>query len=515
MKKWICVLLCVIFALSALSVIASAEGVSTYTVYVTIADENGQIVVPDEPLSVGGVAEGTGMTIYTALWMTHNRFYPGGADAGFEAKYTEQYGTSLEMLWGVKNGGSYGYYVNNMPAYSLDDTLQNGDHLYEWIYQDTVKWTDKYCYFENNEHFNEAVAGRAFTGRLCAIEFDKDWQPVSVPVEGAMITDNGEDTGVVTDEDGCFTVTPDAKVHIYSARSDTTILTTPRMYVNAGFPTVYVTISDDKGQLQVIQKRFILYDTDKDGKFTISDALYIAHEDCYEGGAAAGYETKHSEQYGTSLEKLWGVKNGGSYGYYVNNDSAWSLDDELNEGDHVYAFVYQDLTYWSDCYSFFTENKKEITVGEEFLATLYISTYVEVEEGTWAPAVAPAKDCEILINGEPTGIFTDEKGKALISIDNTGRYVVSARSETMVLVPPVMVVSVDSLLGDADMDGYVTVMDATCIQKYKANLIDAERIDLSVSDVDGDDYVTVMDATRIQKFKAKILELDGTPINNN
>ena len=119
MKKWICVLLCVIFALSALSVIASAEGVSTYTVYVTIADENGQIVVPDEPLSVGGVAEGTGMTIYTALWMTHNRFYPGGADAGFEAKYTEQYGTSLEMLWGVKNGGSYGYYVNNMPAYSL------------------------------------------------------------------------------------------------------------------------------------------------------------------------------------------------------------------------------------------------------------------------------------------------------------------------------------------------------------------------------------------------------------
>ena len=512
MKKMICVILCLILALSALSVTAFAGiGVIDYTVYVTIADENGQIVVPDEPITVGGVAEGTGMSIYSALWMTHNRFYPGGAEAGFEAKHSEEYGTSLEMLWGVKNGGSYGYYVNNKPAWSLDDTLQNGDHLYAWIYQDTVTWTDTYCFFENNEHFNEAVAGRPFTGRLCAVAFDDNWQPISVPVEGAMITDNGEDTGVVTDKDGYFTVTPDAKVHIYSAKSDKMIMVTPRMYVNAIFPTVSVTICDDKGQLQVAHETFTLYDTDEDGKFTISDALFIAHEKFYEGGAAAGYEVNSSE-YGTYLEKLWGVKNGGSYGYYVNNNSAWSLDDELNDGDCVYAFVYQDLESWSDCYSFFDTDSTEKASGEEFSVTLYFSTYGIDKDGMSALLVLPARDCEILIDNEPTGIFTDNDGNALISVSNPGRHIVSARSDTFLLAPPVMLVTVAPILGDADRDGVVTVIDATTIQKYKASLIDEERIDLSASDVDGDGVVSVMDATRIQKYKASICELDGTPI---
>ena len=508
MKKMICILLCVILACSALSVTAFADGVSEYTVYVTISDGSGQIVVPDEPISI----EDNGMPIYAALKNIHDRFYPGGAKEGFEATLSEQYGLSLVKLWGVKNGGSYGYYVNNKPAYSLDDILFNGDHLYAWIYRDTVKWTDTYCYFENNEHINEAVAGRAFTGRLCAIEFDENWMPVSVPVEGAMITDNGEDTGVITDENGCFTVTPDAKVHIYSARSDTMTITTPRMYVNASFPTVSVTISDDKGQLQAIWERITLYDTDEDGKFTISDALFIAHDRLYEGGAAAGYEVKHTEQYGTSLEKLWGVKNGGAFGYYVNNNSAWSLDDELNNGDYVYAFAYQDLKYWSDCYSYFTSNGEEKEAGETFFVAVNISTYDVDEEGVWTPVTVPAKSCEILIDGEASGIFTDEEGNAVISIDKPGRHIISAKSETYLLAPPVMVVTVTSILGDADQDGVVTVIDATTIQKYKASLIDEERIDLSVSDVDGDGVVSVMDATRIQKYKAKICELDGTPI---
>ncbi|MBQ3418044.1 MAG: dockerin type I repeat-containing protein [Ruminococcus sp.] len=504
MKKMICILLCVILACSALSVTAFADGVSEYTVYVTIADGSGQIVVPDEPISI----EDNGMPIYAALKNIHDRFYPGGAKEGFEATLSEQYGLSLEKLWGVKNGGSYGYYVNNKPAYSLDDILFNGDHLYAWIYRDTVKWTDTYCYFENNEHINEAVAGRAFTGRLCAIEFDENWMPVSVPVEGAMITDNGEDTGVITDENGCFTVTPDAKVHIYSARSDTMTITTPRMYVNASFPTVSVTISDDKGQLQAIWERITLYDTDEDGKFTISDALFIAHDRLYEGGAAAGYEVKHTEQYGTSLEKLWGVKNGGAFGYYVNDLPAYSLDDELNNGDTVYAWIYQDAKTWSDQYVYFDRPYTEIPLGEVYEVKLMTVTFDE----NWQPVAVPFEDAVITIDGEETSSVTDADGIGAISFTTPGEHTVSAISYSAVITPPVMVVNVAPILGDADRDGVVTVIDATTIQKYKASLIDEERIDLSVSDVDGDGVVSVMDATRIQKYKAKICELDGTPI---
>ena len=166
MKKLIALALCVIFALSALSVSAFADGLIDYTIYVTIADEHGQIVVPCQPISVAGVAEGTGMPIFAALKMAHDNWYEGGSDAGFETKRTEQYGTSLEKLWGVKNGGAYGYYVNNKPAYSLDDILYTGDHLYAWIYQDTKTYSDKYCYFEGADAAQSVFCGTEYTGTL-------------------------------------------------------------------------------------------------------------------------------------------------------------------------------------------------------------------------------------------------------------------------------------------------------------------------------------------------------------
>ncbi|MBO7666544.1 MAG: hypothetical protein J6S70_03845, partial [Clostridia bacterium] len=92
-------------------------------------------------------------------------------------------------------------------------------------------------------------------------------------------------------------------------------------------------------------------DADADGVLTISDALYAAHEAAYEGGAAAGFAAATTE-YGLSLTKLWGVENGGSYGYFVNDNSAMSLADPLSDGDEVVAFIYTAAD-WSDAYSFF------------------------------------------------------------------------------------------------------------------------------------------------------------------
>ena len=68
----------------------------------------------------------------------------------------------------------------------------------------------------------------------------------------------------------------------------------------------------------------------------------------------------------------------------------------------------------------------------------------------------------------------------------------------------------EGLLGDVDEDGFVTVIDATLIQKYKAQLKTEDELNLKVADVDADGFVTVMDAGRIQRFKAKLCNLDGT-----
>ena len=71
---------------------------------------------------------------------------------------------------------------------------------------------------------------------------------------------------------------------------------------------VYVTISDCNSALVLTQEPVNVTDIDGDGKLTVNDALYIAHENNYEGGAAAGYKTSVG-QFGLGLDVLWGKEN--------------------------------------------------------------------------------------------------------------------------------------------------------------------------------------------------------------
>lgn len=273
--------------------------------------------------------------------------------------------------------------------------------------------------------------------------------------------------------------------------------------------TVYVTIADDHGDLVVVEEPISVGGVAEGTGMPIFAALKNIHDRFYEGGSEAGFAVERTE-YGTSLVKLWGVENGGSYGYYVNNKAARSLDDTLYTGDHLYAFVYQDPEKWTDRFSYFDQHTAEVSSNESFELTYMIADY----DDDWNPVDIPASNAVITVDGEETSFVTDENGKVTISISEEGRHIVSAKDAQRTLAPPVAVVTVSEgkLLGDADRDGVISVMDATCIQKYKANLITEDKIDLSVSDVDNDGSVSVLDATRIQKYKAKICELDGTPI---
>ena len=59
-------------------------------------------------------------------------------------------------------------------------------------------------------------------------------------------------------------------------------------------------------------------------------------------------------------------------------------------------------------------------------------------------------------------------------------------------------------LGDIDMDGEVTIMDATLVQKYIAHLEDLTDQQKRLADVDGDGEITILDATEIQKMLANV-----------
>jgi len=201
-------------------------------------------------------------------------------------------------------------------------------------------------------------------------------------------------------------------------------------------PEVYVTIAN-AGTLVAAQAPVIVTDIDADGSLTINDALYCAHEMLFEGGAAAGYASGQS-QYGLSLNKLWGVENGGSYGYYVNDASAWSLTDPIKDGDYINAFVYTDLTAWSDAYAYFNAATAEAVCSQALTLTLSYNGY----DANWNMVSTPCANAAVTANGE---IYTaDAEGKVTLSFDKPGHYVITAASDTITLVPPVCTVTVRS-----------------------------------------------------------------------
>lgn len=55
----------------------------------------------------------------------------------------------------------------------------------------------------------------------------------------------------------------------------------------------------------------------------------------------------------------------------------------------------------------------------------------------------------------------------------------------------------EGLIGDADLDGELSVMDATQIQLYLASLVIPTPQQNALSDVDGDGYLSIMDSTKI------------------
>ncbi len=206
---------------------------------------------------------------------------------------------------------------------------------------------------------------------------------------------------------------------------------------NSDEANVYVTIADEKGSLALAQEKVKVTDIDNDGKLTINDALYSAHQEKYNGGANAGYASGESV-YGLSLNKLWGVENGGSYGYYVNHKSPLSLADEVKDGDYINAFIYTDLTAWSDTYCYFDVDTTQVKAGEELELILSANSY----DSEYNPITVPVENVTITINGEKTDFTTDKDGKATISIDKEGDNIISATSKSQTLVPPACKVTV-------------------------------------------------------------------------
>lgn len=431
MKKLLAVITASLMLLGCIGPIAFAEGEPlSANVYVTVANK-GTLTVARERITVTDIDNDNALTINDALYCTHEAKYDGGAQAGYASAYG-QYGLSLNKLWG-DNSGNFYYYVNNASAWSLADAVKDGDYVYAFVYSDGEYFSDAYCWFDVTEV--KADANEEIKLTLSGI-VGYDSGPIIGAVEGATVTVNGEKTEYKTDKDGKVTLKiSNGSKCVISAVSDTATLVPPVCIATVASPDtaeVYVTVSDKDGKLALAQEKITVTDTDKDGYLTVNDALFCAHEAKYEGGAQAGYASAYGA-YGLSLTKLWGTANGGSYGYYVNNKSAWSLADTVKNGDYVNAFVYTDLTAWSDTYCMFNVNTASAKVGGEINLTLTSYNY----DTNGNLITVPVGGATVTVNGEKTAFKTDKNGTVTITLEKEGAYVISAVSDTQLLVPPV------------------------------------------------------------------------------
>ncbi len=280
---------------------------------------------------------------------------------------------------------------------------------------------------------------------------------------------------------------------------------------------VYVSIHTPEDGYVLAHQPIDLTDIDGDGKLTIDDALYIAHDKFYPTGDE-GYDSTVST-YGLMLSKLWGIENGGSYGYYVNNTMSSALSDEIKNGDNIRAYAYSDTKNYSDTYSYFNIESADIFTGRTIDLTANYYTF----DANWMPVPNPLEGAEILVNGEKTDLITDATGKVSVKFEKTGKNIITASSDKLTLIPPVCVVNVSDkpdtvVSGDANCDGNIDMADVVIVTqaclnpaKYGESGSNEDRITsagILNGDVGSAYGLDIVDALLIQKSILKLIKLN-------
>ena len=230
----------------AVTVKVTGEGEApSVGVNVTVSNA-GKLVVVQEPLTVTDTDSDGKLTVSDALYLIHEAKFEGGAAAGYATAET-QWGLSIAKLWGNENGGSYGITVNNVFSNGIADEITEGNEIYAYAYEDAAGYSDIYTYFDNA--YIGAETGKAFTLTLTANTFDENWSPVQKPVEGAVITLNGEKTAFVTDAEGKVQITVDAPgAVLISAVSEQAVIVPPVATANVTEAQQQPGQTDEPGQ---------------------------------------------------------------------------------------------------------------------------------------------------------------------------------------------------------------------------------------------------------------------------
>lgn len=220
--------------------------------------------------------------------------------------------------------------------------------------------------------------------------------------------------------------------------------------------TVRASLSD-RGNVILADKEISVADLNYDGKFTVDEVFVAMHDDSYPGGASAGYSSYES-QWGLSIGKLWGDESG-AYGFWTNNVSGMSLDDEVQDGDYFVGAIYFDQTTWSDRFGYFNAHQYDAIKGVAktiLLCSDYWGT-VSAEEG----AKIEVYDQEMKNVDESLYTVNDKgEGSYQLSINAEGTFTVIAKQEDKSIIPAIAKIKVTACTHEKTNEAKVDLVPA-------------------------------------------------------
>lgn len=286
-------------------------------------------------------------------------------------------------------------------------------------------------------------------------------------LDGKTTDDNGEVT-LSFDTPGTYIITAfgedDYDFPVVPPRLEVTVLTSS----GPADATVYVSISSYGGLVEDKSgKPLALAPVTLTGKdsYTIDDALRAAHE-AYHPDGVSGYASSYGD-WGLSLNKLWGDTSY-NFGYQLNGGdvSVWDLGTAVGVGDYVDAYISQSYYPDTEAYTKFDVRSAAIEAGEPLELTLFEAGYDDFYNMVFSACEGAA----ITANGFATEVVTGADGKATISFDTAGAYIISATKTNIVngatvtaITAPACVVTVAG--GDGG-DGGEPAVPATPVISY-------------------------------------------------
>ena len=212
--------------------------------------------------------------------------------------------------------------------------------------------------------------------------------------------------------------------------------------------------------------------------------------------------------YNPSQSVIWSISGNKSSNTMIDSNGLLKIaDNEISKQITVKAVSSADKTITAsvtvDVMQIkITSTVDNVTVTMETSETQQLKAVVTgtnnpSQKVVWSVSGNNSENTVINDNGEIT-IGKDETSSLIIvkavSTEDSSKYGEFAIS-----------IKQNTLIGDTNGDGNVTIADATELQKYLANIVDFDDKQLAVADTNGDGNVDIQDATQIQKYLAQLI----------